>query len=282
MLLGYNTNGFAHHDLIEAIKVLAEIGYQSVAITLDHHTLNPYSDSYLDDLIAVSLCLKHYKMRSVIETGARYLLDPRTKHEPTLLSQDHEARQRRSDFLRLAIDVASALQSDCVSLWSGVLRGTLTNGAAMELLETGLIPLVEYAKSRGVTIGFEPEPGMLIDTMERFEQLYSRLNSNHFQLTLDIGHLHCLGETPIDSYVRRWRDQIVNVHIEDMRAGVHDHLMFGEGEIDFVPVLNALHEIGYTGGLHVELSRHSHDAPAVARRAFEFLSSLVSNIDAAG
>ena len=28
-----------------------------------------------------------------------------------------------------------------------------------------------------------------------------------------------------------------NVHIEDMRTGVHDHLMFGEGEIDFAEVL---------------------------------------------
>ena len=69
MLLGYNTNGFAHHNLIEAIQVLAEIGYQSVAITLDHHALNPYSDSYLDDLTAVSRCLRHHKMRSVVRYG---------------------------------------------------------------------------------------------------------------------------------------------------------------------------------------------------------------------
>ncbi|MCB9937161.1 MAG: sugar phosphate isomerase/epimerase [Planctomycetaceae bacterium] len=281
MLLGYNTNGFAHHNLIEAIQVLAEIGYQSVAITLDHHALNPYSDSYLDDLTAVSRCLRHHKMRSVVETGARYLLDPRTKHEPTLLSPDGEARQRRGDFLRLAIDVASALQSDCVSLWSGVLRDSASNEAAMERLEAGLVPLVEYAKSQGVTIGFEPEPGMLIDTMASFEQLHNRINSDHFQLTLDIGHLHCLGETPIEDHIRQWRHQIVNVHIEDMRAGVHDHLMFGEGEIDFVPVLNAFREIGYAGGLHVELSRHSHDAPAAARRAFDFLNSTISGLDSA-
>ena len=42
MLLGYNTNGLAHHDLLDAITLLAEIGYQGVAITLDHGALNPY------------------------------------------------------------------------------------------------------------------------------------------------------------------------------------------------------------------------------------------------
>ena len=45
---------------------------------------------------------------------------------------------------------------------------------------------------------------------------------------------------PIAGVIRQWADRLVNVHIEDMRAGVHDHLMFGEGEIDFPPVIAAL------------------------------------------
>ena len=56
-----------------------------------------------------------------------------------------------------------------------------------------------------------------------------------------------------------------------MRRGVHEHLMFGEGEIDFGEVMGALKEIDYSGGVHVELSRHSHDAVETARRAMAFL-----------
>jgi L-ribulose-5-phosphate 3-epimerase len=36
-----------------------------------------------------------------------------------------------------------------------------------------------------------------------------------------------------------------------MRRGVHEHLMFGEGEIDFPPILQALAEIGYQNGICV-------------------------------
>ena len=55
--------------------------------------------------------------------------------------------------------------------------------------------------------------------------------------------------------------------------------MFGEGEIDFPPVLQALADVGYTGGVYVELSRHSHEGPEAARRAMEFLATKMSNFD---
>ena len=41
MFLGYNTNGLAHHDLFDAVALLAEIGYRGVAITIDHNALPP-------------------------------------------------------------------------------------------------------------------------------------------------------------------------------------------------------------------------------------------------
>ena len=275
MLLGYNTNGFAHHDPFQAVELLAEIGYQSVALTLDHGPLNPYAADFYRNLKQMQRLLDGLGLRSVIETGARFLLNPRVKHEPTLVSADPAARQRRIEFLCRAIDAAAQLRSDCVSLWAGVVRDAASEEENLDRLVGGLREVVDYAAEREVAVGFEPEPGMAIDTMASFERLCARLERPQLSLTLDIGHLHCLGETPIADQIRKFAQQLVNVHIEDMRAGVHEHLMFGEGEIDFPPVLAALAEVGYAGGIHVELSRHSHMAPEAARRAFDFLSPLL-------
>jgi sugar phosphate isomerase/epimerase len=226
-------------------------------------------------------------MHSVIETGARFLLDPWRKHEPTLVTADAHQRARRVDFYRHAVDVAQMLGSDCVSIWSGAVHersAPLPQNASSSEFEAdlwsrlagGLTELCNYASARGVRIAFEPEPGMFIDTMTRFEQLLARVASPSLQLTLDVGHLHCLGEVPIAGQIRKWAPRLANIHIEDMRAGIHEHLMFGAGEMDFPPIVAALHEIGYRGGIHVELSRHSHDGPEAARKAFEFLQPLVS------
>lgn len=275
MHLGYVTNGFAHHSLPAAIELLAGIGYRSVAITLDHNALNPYGEQYDRELAETAELLSRHNLRSVVETGARFLLDPAVKHEPTLVSQRAEDRLRRIDFLKRSIDVAAMLGSDCVSIWSGVVRHAAGRDAAMADLTSGLQRVLDYADRREVDLGFEPEPDMLIDTTDSFAELLDRVDSPRLKLTLDVGHLHCLGETPIPAVIRRWGQRIANVHIEDMRAGVHDHLMFGEGEMDFPPIIAALAAVGYDGGVHVELSRHSHDAPHVAQRAFDFLSPMM-------
>lgn len=271
MLLGYNTNGFAHHDLLDAVRVLGEIGYQSVAVTIDHHALppgRPWTGQQLTDLRRL---LDSFGMQSVIETGARYLLDPWHKHQPTLMSPDPEGRRRRMDFYRHALRMAQELGSRCVSVWSGQLLDRASEQEAMDRLIHGLAELVEEARACGATVGLEPEPGMFIDTTDRYEAVLRRLDAPELGLTLDIGHLICQGETPPEAYIRRWASRLVNVHLDDMRPGRHEHLMFGEGEVSLGPVLAALAEAGYHGGVHVELSAHSAQAPQTAQAVYELL-----------
>lgn len=274
VILGYNTNGWAHHAPEDALAILAELGYGAVGITLDHHWLNPFASDLAAQMKQWRVWLRRYGLRSAVETGARFLLDARHKHEPTLVSPDAAARALRGELYRRAIDIAAELESDCVSLWSGIVTDGCDEATAWKRLCSGLGPVLDHALHRGVLIGFEPEPGMFIDTLPRYAALRERLPHPTLRLTLDIGHLHCQGETPLAEQIRRYGEKLVNIHIEDMRARVHEHLQFGEGEIDFPPVLTALRECGYAKGVYVELSRHSHCAPTAARRARDFLTEL--------
>jgi len=210
----------------------------------------------------------------VVETGARFLLDARRKHQPTLLDPDPRMREYRLEFLQRAVWIAARLGAGVVSFWSGTPADDAPAEALMErLVESCRILAQTAAETQEIKLAFEPEPGMFIDSMTRYAELFDRVRHTHFGLTLDIGHLHCLSE-PIGPTLRRWKHVLWNVHIEDMRRGVHEHLMFGEGEIDFGQVMRTLHEIGYAGVVGVELSRHSHDAVETARKALAFLRGV--------
>jgi len=266
---GYGTNGFANHRLDDALAVIADLGYAGVALTLDHHHLDPFADDLAGRTRALGKRLADLNLAVVIETGARYLLDRWRKHAPTLIDDEPLPRLR---LLHRAVDIAADLGAEAVSLWAGVRPPALDPRTAWQRLVDGCAAVVAAATHAGVRLGFEPEPGMLVETIEDWKRLHRDLGApTHFGLTLDIGHCRCLEPRPVDACVRRAAGHLVNVQIDDMRRGVHEHLSLGTGEVDFPPVLRALREIGYDGLVSVELPRHSHAAPAVARESLDFL-----------
>jgi len=273
MLLGYNTNGFASHALEDALRVIAGIGYRSVGLTLDHHALNPYAPDLAGRLDRCRALLRELELVPVVETGARYLLDPWRKHWPTLLDDDPAARGRRLDFLRRAVDIAAAIDARVVSVWSGAAPAGADPAALDARLLEGLRALCAHAREAGVAVGFEPEPGMYVETMPQFERLRTAVDHPAFGLTLDVGHAHITEACGAAKTVARFAPAIVNVHLEGMRRAAHDHLPPWEGDMDVLAVWRALAAAGYTGPATYELSRHSHAAVETARRAFAFLAA---------
>ncbi|MBW8484993.1 sugar phosphate isomerase/epimerase family protein [Actinomadura parmotrematis] len=271
MRFAFGTNGLANHRLDEALELLAELGYEGVALTLDTMHLDPCGDDLDARAEVVRERLDALGLAVVVETGGRYVLDPRRKHFPTLLDAPEDAA-RRVGLLRRAVRVGAALGAEAVSFWSGAAPPGLPEAVAWERLTAGVGAVLEDAGRFGVPLGFEPEPGMFVETLAGFEELRERLGAPPWLgLTLDVGHCRCVEPEPVPRCVRRAAPYLVNVQIEDMRRGVHEHLEFGDGEIDFPPVLAALEDAGYRGLVGVELPRHAHAGPAVAERSLAFL-----------
>jgi sugar phosphate isomerase/epimerase len=240
-----------------------------VALTLDHHHLDPYDSNLWRHVRALGHRLTELGLGVVIETGARYLLDPWHKHAPTLLDDEPDAR---IDFLSRAVRIGTDLGAEAVSFWAGVRPPGLPPDVAWRRLVTGCAEVLAAAEGAEMMLGFEPEPGMLVESIDDWERLRADLGAPvHFGLTLDIGHCRCLEPVSAEECVRRVAGQLVNVQIDDMRRGVHEHLEFGTGEVDFPAVLRALNETDYGGLVAVELPRHSHAAPSVARDSLAFL-----------
>lgn len=270
--LGYGTNGLTDLRLDDALALLADLGYDGVGLTLDHMHLDPFAPRLAARTRRVRQRLDALGLGVTVETGARYVLDPRRKHGPSLLDEEKDGRWARVRLLIRAVRVAADLGAHAVHLFSGTLPDGVDPDTGYTRLADTLAPVLEAAEEAGLPLAVEPEPGHLLADLAGFHRLRTELGDpDGLGLTLDIGHCQCLEPLPPQECVRQAAPWLRHVQIEDMRRGVHEHLPFGHGEIDFPPVLRALENSGYQGLTVVELPRHSHAGPALAAQSLDFL-----------
>jgi len=265
----YNTNGLTSHRLDDALALLADTGYDGVALTLDvgHH--DPFAPGLAGRTTALARRLGDLGLGSVVETGARFLLDPRRKHQPTLVSAEPDGRARRVAYLRTCIDVGADLGSEAVSFWAGVPAPGLDRGECWRWLVDGVAQVTEHAEARGVVAAFEPEPGMLVEDCDDWCRLVTEAPG--LTLALDTGHCLVSGRWAPADAVRAFAGQLGTVAIEDMPRGRHEHRPPGEGDMDFPAVLGALRDVDYRGLVCLELSRDAHRADTLVPAALTAL-----------
>ncbi len=258
MLLGYHSNSLQNHRLPDALSLLAEHGYQAVAITPDTCHLDPdrTSDRELDE---IARRLRDLGLVPVMETGARFLLDPRQKHEPTLMTRDPAARQRRLDFYGRVAAMGHRLGARVVSFWTGIDRQP--GSESDEWMLDGIRATCTRIRAEGLEPSLEPEPGMAVQTVAEWHRVSTALGTAAPALTLDIGHLYAVWEGDPVAVLAASVPFLAQVHLEDMHLGAHEHLLPGTGDVDFDGVLIAMQEGGYGGAVCFELSRSSHCAP---------------------
>lgn len=277
-LLGYGTNGFSDHPLDDALDLLQSNGYEAVALTLGHPHFDPFGDGWRDRAIALRADLERRGLRVVVETGARYVLDPARKHRPNLLD-DHADATARVAFLVRAVEIAQELGAECVSLWSGVRPEGVDRDVAWRRLVANLRDVVAAARADGVRLGFEPEPGMLVETVADALRLRAELGDPpEFGITVDLGHCVVVEPAGVEGALRAAGDLLVNVQVDDMLPREHEHLELGTGTVDLELAFRTLAEIGYTGVAAIELPRHSHAAPRIAAESIARMNDVIERI----
>ena len=269
----YNTNGAANHRLDDALALIADAGYDGVALTLDIHHLDPFAPDFPSARRRLAARLRQLGLGCVVETGARFLLDPRAKHEPTLLTADPAGRARRVEFLSRALEVAADTGADAMSFWAGVPKPGVSAADAQAWLRAGAEQVARQAEALGTTAALEPEPGMLVETVDDWSALVLPGAIPGLRLALDTGHCIVTGERDPAAAVREFAPHLGTVSIEDMKRGVHIHLPFGEGDMDVPGVLRALDAVGFSKLVCVEMSRESHRADTIIPASLAYLKA---------
>ena len=271
MKLAFSTNAFKQVSLEESLRQIAACGYAGVEIMADvPHAYPPHMDARRRKAV-VDLC---QDLRLVITNlNAFTLFAQGDTWHPSWIEPEAELRQRRYEHTLNAIRLAQDLRAPGISLEpGGPLPAGMGRAEAMDLYRDGLRRMLPTAESCGVNLLVEPEPHLLIERPEEFEELLAGLAHPRLALNFDIGHFFCVDVDPADA-ARRLAPHIRHVHLEDIAPSrEHRHLVPGRGAIDLESVLGALADVGYNGWVTVELYPYEAQARDVAEEAIKYLS----------
>src|SRR5437870_1123396 len=279
MKLAFSTNAYLKFSFAEAVHRLAAIGYRGVEIMADvphawpAYLLDEQKQAIRDALAANKLAISNvnaFMMNAINDARQRYW-------HPSWIEPDRHYRQVRIDHTCRALTLARELGAPCITTEPG---GPVEPGAswsaALKLFVEMIKPVAEHAEKEGMLLLVEPEPGLLIETVDQFLEFMQHIDSPAVGMNYDIGHAYCVNDNPAAT-IPRVAKHIRHFHLEDIAATrVHHHLVPGEGAIDFAAALNAIRAMNYQGWITVELYPYINDPDLAARTALERVRKLVA------
>lgn len=116
--------------------------------------------------------------------------------------------------------------------------------------------LADYAKEYGVTVCVEnlPFPVYPLASVEAVCELVDMLNRDNLKVCLDTGHAAIFFGSDISGAVRHIGKRLEVLHVHDNMGIQDEHLIPGDGIIDWDGFASALSEIGFAGTISLETS----------------------------
>ena len=271
MKIALFTGGFSKYPIERAFEAAANYGYDGVEIG----GFRPHA--YAPDLKRGGAA----KIKKLSEDYGLPIVSyvPENTGSPySLVFEDKRLNQDSLDYFKLTLEMAKEIDSTyCMFACNHPGFGRNKEDVKKLFIEN-LTILSEYAESIGQTIILEPVTpyeGTIITTSDDVYWALSTINSPALKAMLDLACPHTVGE-PVANYFEKLGKDLVHIHFVDSTADSEDHLIPGDGTIDFPRLVNYLYEVGYDGHLSLELfSRYENEPFYAAQRGQQVISELL-------
>ena len=221
------------HDLADACKKAQQFGFDAVEVF-------PSASTAVDPARLRMLLNDHGLDLAAVGTGAGWV-----KRRLTLTHPDIAVRVQARDFIRDIIDFAGPFHAPAII---GSMQGRSGEGVehptALGYLADALEVLGEHARSYGVPLIYEPlnrYETNLANTLDSGVKLLRSLSTTNVVLLADLFHMNIEEINPADA-LRSAGKHVGHIHFVDSNRRAA-----GFGHIDFAPIAQAIHEIGYMG-----------------------------------
>lgn len=253
MKLAGHTMGTPDLDLVEAIDLFAEIGFDGIEIRCAKDgQIDPTSFS-ASDLDAARAALDRTGLSVVC-------LTPYNRDFVT------EARASELAALRRVVDIAAALSCPLVRLYGGTdpVPDGVSPGQAWERTVTGIRELADHAAERDVGFCVETHIGSLTFVASDAVRMVRDVGRENVGILLDFAWVHLAGRETAAEAVEACAPYLVHCHYKDWiieadgpAPAWHARLM-GEGTIPWKDFFAELVRSGYDGTMSDEYEYYWH------------------------
>jgi len=154
-------------------------------------------------------------------------------------------------FAKKEIVLANKCGAKIITIHSGYKEAVLDEN--FKVLIRNLREIIRLGRKHGVEIGLENSTfkgGGLCANPEEMLKAFNSLKD--LKMVFDIGHANTTGLDVI-KYFKKVKDHIINIHIHDNNGEEDQHLLIGEGNINFKKFLKECKKSNYYGPFILEV-----------------------------
>jgi sugar phosphate isomerase/epimerase len=189
---------------------------------------------------------------------------------------DEDQRRRTLAEAEAALAVAQTIPFRCLVVHLGV-PDAMKPGAgdnSRESARRSVQALHDLAARTSVGLAIEVIPNALSTPESLVSLIENDLDELKVGICMDVGHAHIMDD--VGDAIECCSGHIVTTHLHDNRKKTDDHLVPGEGNIDWPATLMALQKVGYDGAWMFEIANTSSPKSVLnkaekVRRKFEAL-----------
>ncbi len=275
MVFGYSTNAFVKYPLLQALEMIAGIGFKGAEIMCDQPHLYP-PEYGMEELNAVKAALERHDLKptnlnsfTLFAVGDTYL--------PSWIEPDAARRRIRVDHTLACLDIAKFLGCANISVPpGGPMEKGMTRKESLALFHQGLDQVLPKAEELGIRLLIEPEPELLMERTGEIKPFIQEIRSPAVGINFDIGHFYCAGEDPAGALEELF-PWVGHMHIEDIASSRrHQHLIAGRGAIDFPAVFAAMQRLGYGHDISLELYPYVDTPVEAGEESLQVLAPLMA------
>lgn len=242
MQIACSTSVGCNSTLEETLQALHQYGFEKIdLLVIDnwvHVNTQDLVNNWDETVTRVEQLLKQYQVKpTVINSGISSQLHDRTKESNEKRQKEIKALVKFMKHLDIKIAAIQPRNQDSSRPWQEVIDDCVTT----------LVEQIEMGKAEGVTFALELHVGSPFETMEHANYLLDKLPD--LPLIYDPTHFVMQG---IDiRETARLMDHAIHVHLRDAAKGKLQTKL-GEGDVDFVWLLDELNKRGYQGNVSIE------------------------------